>query len=242
MSESFPDGRQKAHVAADAVNDLINELQERCQAGETIKDRCAVGVIGYGARVHGLANGVISELANNPRRTQTVQKVLQGCEGLVTVTQQKPIWVEPAAENGTPMAEAFSLAADLIASQWLPEHADSFPPVVINVTDGAPSDQAAAHKEALRLRSLATSDGNVLVFSAHISTAGSSEILLPDSPHGLPDDTARFLFDVTSPVPDEMAREAAKAGFEPRPGSRGFVFNASADTLIRLITFGSSVV
>lgn len=243
MRDAFPDGKRKADAAARAVNRLIYEIQERCQAGETIKDRCTLGVIGYGPRVLPLASGTISELSATPLRIERVREERINYEGVpVEVEMEMPVWVEPEFENGTPMAEAMRVAADVIRDQWLPMFPDSFPPIVINITDGEPNSIDTARAEAQALRGLSTSDGNVLLFNAHISHTATGEILLPSSPHGLPDRNAAFLFDVSSPIPDEMMSEARKAGFQPQPGSRGLVLNAGAATLVRLINFGSSVV
>ena len=49
-----------------------------------------------------------------------------------------PIWLEPQADNGTPMDEAFERAARL--STWRSKWPNGFPPSVINITDGAAND------------------------------------------------------------------------------------------------------
>ena len=47
-----------------------------------------------------------------------------------------PIWLQPEANNGTPMHEAFERAADIV-QRWCNDKPDAFPPIVINITDGA---------------------------------------------------------------------------------------------------------
>jgi len=53
-----------------------------------------------------------------------------------------------------------------IVEQWLTEekHWDSFPPVVLHVTDGEPdaNERSEAMREAEKIKDLSTSDGNVL--------------------------------------------------------------------------------
>ncbi|HEV3052681.1 MAG TPA: vWA domain-containing protein [Longimicrobium sp.] len=243
MEETFPDGTRKAEAAALAVNRVIYEIQEASQAGEKIKDRCMVAVIGYGERVSSMANGMISRLADHPLRIEELtRRESDGAGGLVEVKFQMPVWVDPVAENGTPMGTAFEVAHDLLSNQWLPDHPDSFPPIVINLTDGEPDDVDEARDAADKLRSLQTSDGSLLLFNAHISGTAGAEVKLPHTDNGLADENARFLFDISSPLPDSMLKEAHKAGFSPapQPGARGFVYNAGAESMIKLLTFGSS--
>lgn len=241
MRDPFAKGQSKADAAALAVNRLIYEIQEASQQGDKIRPRCMVGVIGYGPRVGPVASGMIDEMAANPLRwQQLIKKEVDGAGGLVDVAYNMPIWVEPTADNGTPMAEAFAEAHKVLSNGWLPSHPDSFPPIVINITDGEPNDESAARAAAQRLTGLQTSDGNLILFNAHISGNGGHETVLPSTDGGLPDKYARFLFDISSPLPDSLVAEAEKVGFAPQPGARGFVFNAGPESLIKLLTFGSS--
>lgn len=242
MSDAASDGKSKAEHAALAVNRVIYELQEASQQGAITKPRCMVGIVGYGAQVGAVASGMIDELAANPKRVDKLKrKESDGAGGLVEVDFNMPVWVDPVADSSTPMAEAFKEAIRVLSNGWMPSHPDSFPPIVINITDGEPDDPAAAEAEAVRLMDLQTSDGNVLLFNVHVSAARhGGETALPSSRAGLADEYARFLFDISSPLPDALLAEAEKVGFAPEAGARGFIFNASPESLIKLLTFGSS--
>jgi len=160
-----------------------------------------------------------------------------------------PVWVEPLADNGTPMAEAMTQAHKLI-NPWVNDRPNSFPPIVINITDGEPNDfnkntgeapqtQAAAKK----LMQLATNDGGLLLFNAHITGTLISlgEIQLPNNERIVQDKYARLLFNISSELPPRLLQEAQKVGMTSQVGSRGLVFNATTETLIKLLIFGSSV-
>ena len=122
--------KNKAEFAALAVNRTIYEILESCMAGERIKDRCHISVIGYGAKTEMVVGGMPSEIKNPSHGYQTYKRsVSDGAGGLVDIEQNLPIWVKPVHSNGTPMAEAFGLAADLIQA-WTRENPDNFPPVV----------------------------------------------------------------------------------------------------------------
>ena len=125
-------------------------------------------------------------------------------------------------------------------AKFISNHPDSFPPVVINITDGEPNDSSAATTEAKKLAQLKTSDGNVIVLNAHISNASAGKIELPSDNAGFSNNKfANFLFDISSVLPDPLAESAKNAGFNVQPNARGFIFNADAEALIKLLQFGS---
>ncbi|MFM5888646.1 MAG: hypothetical protein ACKOQS_10220, partial [Dolichospermum sp.] len=124
--------------------------------------------------------------------------------------------------------------------KFISNNPNSFPPIVINITDGVPDDLKSATAEAKKLAQLKTADGNVIIMNAHISTASAGKIELPNSNSGFSSDQfANFLFDISSVLPENLANRAKEVGFNVQPGSRGFVFNADAETLIRILNFGS---
>ena len=73
QSGSMSDGN-KAQDASQAVNRVIYEIILASRAGEVIKPRCYVGVIGYGASVYPIIGGTITEVAANIPRTEKVEK------------------------------------------------------------------------------------------------------------------------------------------------------------------------
>ena len=107
MTEDWGDGT-KAEVAALAVNRILEELVLDSQAGDEIKPRCHVSVIGYGERVECVVDGMISEVASSLLEVKKVKKSIpDGAGGIVEVEVEMPIWVQPEANNDTPMHEAF---------------------------------------------------------------------------------------------------------------------------------------
>jgi uncharacterized protein YegL len=237
MSES-----NKAQDAAKAVNRVIYEIVLASRAGEIIKPRCYVGVIGYGTIVYPIIGGIISEVAAQPIRIERVErKVNDGAGGVISVNVEMPIWVEPKAESGTPMAEAFEQAHSVI-EKWIQSNPNSFPPIVINVTDGEPNDHTRAKVAAEKVMNLGTSDGKVLLFNAHITGSKiQNEIQLPSNTSEITDQYAKYLFDISSEIPPRLLQAAQNLGLKPQPNARGLVFNATTETLIKLLTFGSSI-
>ena len=151
---------------------------------------------GTGAKTGMVVGGLPSEIEKPPYGFETDKvKVSDGAGGFDEVEQRLPIWVKATCnENGTPMAEAFALAADLIQA-WIGENPANFPPVVFNITDGQPNPpREAAKAEAQRVASFGTSDGKVLVYNCHIGT-GTPQIILPASSASLGDSDAQLLYE-----------------------------------------------
>src|SRR5262249_6658991 len=131
-----------------AINSTIDEIVNQCTKGEEIWDYFEIGLIGYGqAEVAefcwegGLAARQlvpVSEL----RQHATFQRVEQE-----TVLHGKaakemidfPVWLTPAAVGKTPMKSALDLAKASVEA-WVQQHPESYPPIVINVTDGVATD------------------------------------------------------------------------------------------------------
>jgi hypothetical protein len=137
------------------------------------------------------------------------------------------------------MGKAFEMAAELVEA-WTRDNPDNFPPIVINITDGVPDDAEAAKQAAQRLAGFGTSDGKVLIYNCHIAESGGPEIKLPAGSASLTDPYAKLLFDMSSGIPQELFPLAQNAGLTPQDGSRAFVMNASPETFIKLLTFGSA--
>jgi hypothetical protein len=242
----------KAKECAKAVNRVLRETVLACTDGEEIKNSCDISVIGYGKLKDRAVNAfsgalaakpvvTVQELTENCLRVETIKrKVSDGAGGLVEIDDQFPIWIESAAVGETPMTEAFQMACQLV-SDWIQAHPASFPPVVINITDGEANSLPTARKAAEALTQLGTEDGKTLLLNAHISGDASKEIILPSSDSQLPqgDSYAQFLFEISSELPPLMVERGAATGLNPAPFAKGFVYNAKLETLIQLLEIGT---
>lgn len=244
--EIAPGAQRKCDVVADAINRLLSELAIKCAKEEGVRDYFYVSVIGYGARVGPALGGVLagrtliplSEVASNPARVeQRHKKVPDGAGGLAEQEVKFPIWLDPTANGGTPMVQALS-QAESIVRDWLVDHPACFPPVVLNLTDGESTDGDPS-SAATNLRALASADGPILLFNLHVSSGVGSPVTFPDSESGLQDDYARLLFGMSSNLPTHMRGYANQQGLPVSEGSRGFVFNADATSLVQFLDIGT---
>jgi hypothetical protein len=241
----------KARVLADTVNRLLQNLVLRCAKEEGVRDYFHVGIIGYGERVQHLITPAsefdtgtglipISHIAERPRRMEERVKTQPDGQGGETERRVKtPIWFDPHAKNGTPMCQALDLAAQSVRS-WIDAHPSSFPPVVLNVTDGEATDGDPL-RYAQQLRSFATDDGEVLLFNVHLSESEEPALLLPSDRGELPhdDDYAGTLFQMSSTLPFSMRAAAEQEGLHVDLDTRGFVFNADPVSLVTFLEIGT---
>ncbi len=237
-------GKTKAEAVADAVNQLLYTLVLRCVWGNSVLDRFHVGVLGYGARVGPALGGALAnrdllpvgDVARGPLRVETRSK--PGPDGSAQ-SVRFPIWFDPQGDGNTPMCATLQRASLLLAG-FLADHPDCFPPVVINITDGKPTDGNPEH-HAARLRQLSSTDGHVLLFNLHLSEKSGERIEFPDGEAALPDAYAKLLFRMSSPLPEALHGAAREADLPVTAGTRGFVFNADLDSVIRALDIGTRV-
>jgi len=249
MSDPFGGGesnKRKADGVADAINKILQNLVIKCAKNEGVRDYYHVGVIGYGASVGSAFAGSlagkdlipISQVANSPTRIEErTKKVEDGAGGLVDQVIKFPIWFDPIANGETPMCRALEQAKAIVEG-WITQHPSCFPPIVINITDGEATDGDPSNI-ANEIKSLASSDGNVLLFNVHLSSQRANPIEYPDSDDALPDEFARLLFSMSSILPTHIQNAAKQEGYHISEASRGFVFNADIVSVIRFLDIGT---
>jgi hypothetical protein len=238
--------KPKADGVADGINRLLQNLVLKCAKGDGIRDYFHVGVIGYGGRVVWALGGKltgqklvpISVIANNPLKVeQRTRKVDDGAGGLVEQKFKFPVWFEPVAGGRTPMCQALTDATTAL-EEFTALFPDAFPPLVINISDGKPTD-GNPERPAAKLRNLATTDGNVLIFNAHLSSKEARPIEFPSQESELPDPDALILFKMSSILPPKLRDAALGEGFRVNENTRGFVFNADLVSVIRFLDIGT---
>ena len=239
MSEDWKPGTTKAEAATRAVNHLLEEIVLACRAGDIIRDRCHVSVIGYGERVERVVHGMISEVTESLIEVKKVKKLIpDGAGGVVEVEVEMPIWLQPKAENGTPMDEAFERAGHSV-QRWCTEWPDGFPPSVFNITDGAARFPDSTATEARKIMNLCTTDGSILIYNLHIAN-NEKPVILPNSPAEFAgDNLAEFLFSISSELPNSLREAAIALDIRSELDARCFAYNLEESPMIHLLNFRS---
>jgi hypothetical protein len=243
-------------LAEGAARELNNVLLELILASQNEPGKIGhyfdVGVFGYGIRPMAGGEGVESawggglagrtlvplpELKENTLAVREVPSVDAGAP-----PTRVPIWVDSAHGYKTPMCEAVAVAGAHVF-QWAQAHPDSFPPIVINITDGLVTDNGYEGANLLqwaeRLMSIQTSDGPSLLFNVFLSPTPSYPQLFPNTADGLPAPGPE-LFNISSVLPPPMLDNARSLGAPMAPGARAFVFDADSKMLARALQIGTT--
>lgn len=239
--------RSKAQQVADVLNRTLATLITRCTKSEGTRNYFDIGVIGYGdtsadngfkGELAGSIFNPISSIEANPLRVEERQKKMDdGAGGIVEQSVKFPVWFEPEANGGTPMCMAITKAAEALVG-WCDSHPDSYPPTILHITDGESTD-GDPEQLANQLTQIQTNDGQVLLFTCHISSSSSSAIEFPASESTLPDSYAKLLFRMSSVLPEHLIKFAQSKGSSVAMESRGFLFNAEAVQLVDFFDIGT---
>lgn len=255
MSEPFGGDTSmisKADYLATVINRLLTNLVLRCSKDMSVWRYFHVGVIGYGATVGPAFDGFlagrelvgIDEVADSPARIDDkYRRVPDGAGGLVEEHYKFPVWFDAVADNGTPMRTAF-LTVHRILEDWVQEHWTSYPPVVINISDGEANDASPVDvlDAADTLKSLHTGDGAVVLLNLHLSSRQANPIHFPADGETLPDGFAQLLFNMASRLPPTMKDLAQSMGYRVNDHARGFVFNADMTDVVQFLDIGTRAV
>ena len=246
--------------SADAVNRIVDTLSQRCSSGMDIRDYFHIGILGYTTGgflgMGGLKNTYtlpgttpeqpflpISQVVEVADIEEKRVKENYGGGEVVEVTRRMPVWLRHQKGSLDPMRQMLSFVERPLA-QWIGQHPNSYPPIVVIICDGWATD-GDPQKEAQRIRDLRTNDGNVLLFTVHLSNHNQSRpTLFPSVEDGLQSlgegsDDSKMMFRMTSVLPWSSRQAAASLGFEVDELSRGLVLNADAVALAQFLDIGT---
>ncbi len=252
MSAPWSDGRTLAEQAALVINRCIEEtIKKFTDINEGIKNSVHIIIIGYGGiekseSAYILKQGPIAKLAKDYLRIEEgKQRIADGRGGLIEVDIKSPIWLEPTAVWGTPMASAFKLAYNIVniwvtRNAWPSRPSQDPVPIIINITQGMPTDGVENVKEwANRIKGIKCPDGNPLIFNVHLSLGSGAEIEFPkQKPTG--DASAELMYELSSELPEAFVNDAKAIGFDVEGGEKTFISNCkNVEGILHLWEFGS---
>lgn len=250
---SFP----KCEMVAQYLDAFFQKLMLKNVEGNTVKNRFDIFALGYNGMdgVYSVLNGIdheqfpvnlerlqgSSQLAT--RKKKSIKREPDGAGGIIETPVEEeikvPQWINPVAKGGTPMNEAF-IQAHHITSNWILQHAKSYPPIIINITDGMFNTEDP-EPVSRQLRELVTDDGNVLFFNVHISEDGQiTPVSFPDRNSFNPEnELASKLFMMSSNLVESMIKYAQSKDKSVSPGAVGFSYNADFGSFIEFLDIGT---
>ena len=239
---------RKSVFAADAINKVIQSLVVSASKDYDIRRYFQVGVLGYGFEVNSVLSADLTEndlawiddIYAHPLRIETRTHNETNEEGEEFLVESRfPVWIDPTSRGQTPMCAVLRRAIEVL-SLWVNDHPDSYPPTVINITDGEANDgDPKALVEALK--DIHTNDGFVNLLTVHVSSNPfSDQVFFPTDEEQLPDYFARSMFKMSSTLTPNMIRTAGELfGRDIPMTAKGLVYNADITGIVQALEIGT---
>ena len=229
----------KAIEVASAINDTIYEIGLRCIGNNgVVKNRFEIAVIGYGKNDK-VQSGWEGQLSG-----KWVVSIKNIFDYQLGEQNGKPIWIQPYSDFSTPMTKAYENAGRL-CNDWINwgNHRDCHPPIIINITDGEATDTdshfSSLKNQVNQIKQLYTNYGNVFILNIHISSQSGDRVLFPNDISYINDRFAQVLFEMSSPLNENMIRLARQIGYYIYDDAKGYVFNGNASDLMNFLNIGT---
>lgn len=238
----------KAEVLAEVVNSLLEEIINRSRRERYVSDYFDVAIIGYNGEcaenLLGRGFCTISDIydMDTPTVPRHLQRTLPSDKRLYTAVERRR-WIEPVAQGRTPMGDAMQKARRMVAS-WCRKHPNSFPPMVINITDGEATD--ADHNTlrgiADKIKACSTNDGATLLMNIHLAGGGDTSapvLRFPSESEPLPTlRHSRLLYEISSSLPS-LYNEAIMQEKASQPPFKAICYNTPLNDLLGLLAIGT---
>ncbi|MBQ8366858.1 MAG: VWA domain-containing protein [Alistipes sp.] len=243
-------------VAAMVANFVIDELVERARRNNRVRNYYDIAAIGYSgdgvvSLLPGDGDGLISvdrlvEYMPQPKTYVVEQKTPEG-KSVYAHFLLHP-WVEPKAKGCTPMYDALVAVKDIVEA-WCndPDNSDSFPPMVLHISNGDCSD--AGEEElieiARRITDTHTRDGNTLLVNLHLSPTNEANdfcnVFPSEATFHSKDPDRIALFKMSSVIPKSLEPAIYDMLHQRYRGPyRAVAFNTSVCEILSIINIGSA--
>ncbi len=257
-------GTSLSQSAAIALNEALYDLSLRaCMKDDHVIDRVHIGAYAYGDdsvewALPGLSEdqGWVNAETWVPGYSR-VEKVPVSEDAGRVITREIPIWFEPEADGSTPMCTAFRKAAEVVRAH-MQAYPDSFPPVVINITDGWPTDTGVpivnvedyspdwgeVSRAAAEITSQSCTDGEPLLLNIHITPQALGDnltLLFPAQAPAGSHDVVQSMVSISSVLPANFVLQGRKSGHDLKEGARGLILNADRTLLSDFLRIGTTL-
>ncbi|MBO7263928.1 MAG: hypothetical protein J6U93_05355 [Alistipes sp.] len=245
---------RKMDVATLIANFAIDELVMRSSRSGDMRDYYDIAVLQYSGDgiepvIADEDNGMIHISALHDRIPQPicyniVQQTEDGSQSTIPISLHE--WITPKAYGIAPMYEVLTHIKSLV-SKWCddPFNRKSFPPMVINITDGCCGDAEDSEllDMASEIQSIGTKDGTTLLLNIYLANEAdeSDNILFPSVCDLFSHDhDCQLLYNMSSTLPEELEyiiKDLSDCGRQ-RP-YKCFARNASICEILALVDIGT---
>ena len=234
-----------------AINRTLYDMGlEYCLQETKVRDRIHLKVLVYradGEVVDPMPNGSKATYHKAPGEDGWVQNYHDTMSySHQSVSSEVPRWVILSPRGKTPMLEAFGQAREVV-QQHVAEYPKSFPPMVLNISDGEPTDCGEPVNWDLisevcdSIRSLGSDGAEPIICNVHLDARGRNEPTLYPAEPPILDNLESGLWHISSEVPRSL-EEFLPAEVESGQGGRRrmFVYNSDLPTFSDFLEFCTS--
>ncbi|MCW5675379.1 MAG: VWA domain-containing protein [Xanthobacteraceae bacterium] len=247
MGHLISERTSKAGFVADVLNKTIQTIAVHCTKSDGVRDYFEIGVVAYsGTTARYDLPGMLAErgicpisaVAANPLRVESRKQQISDAADRPTVADVKfPVWFEKRSKGSTSMCAGLNLALRAI-QDWCESHRKSYPPTILHITDGHPTD-GDPEPISKALMSIGTTDGTALLFNLHVDVGGEGPIYYPSNQTGLKDRYAQRLFRMSSDLNEKQLAILKSRGRQVAPGAKGFIFNGGLEAVADFFDIGT---
>ena len=242
----------KSEAVARILNQQLDELQSKCVKANETRHYFDIALIGYSEDAYSAWMGNLEgrdfvspeEIRENPYETITKTIETKTRRGLITKEMKISQWVKARHDGRWTRLHKALKRAEVLLTDWLKQHSDSFPPCIINITDG--EYNGITHEDmqllANQIKSMGTNDGNVLFFNIHISGGQTEGVSFPATTDELFDNNiACNLFKISSLLPLNYNEELKNLFGDKKDDVRyrAMCVNVGVEKLLKMIKVGT---
>ena len=240
-------GGEKKHLWVDrCINTAIRNLVWMCDSADGVRDWVHIAALGYGGSDRD--NPYVRSLFSQPDWVLPISQIATALVG--KDVDDLALYIESKPDGWTPMGSAMKLAGSIV-KDWVEQRSDAPAPVIINVTDGMPtdddSDDGPVEKWVAAFDELETSDGPVLLMNAGVPNGAEqlNHCLFPAGDEVPELDGVQRLWKLASPLPEELVANAVARNLLPKgagaDGRRMYVHVSNPAELSQLFDFGTEI-
>ena len=258
MNQVSPDPKTltKFQAASMILDNFLYQCTIKCASEDKYKDYLDFVILGYGDNTF----SPISKISTSEYPI-SVNKLDSSYESVEDFPEQEldetnsPIkWINSDSVGGnTAMLNAFTKVKKII-EDWVKKHPDSYPPILLNISDGMANDLPRDEEDNDKLdplplfelcneiKKIQTNDGNTVIGNIHLSDVVGKLVKFPvsiDEILDIEDPAAVTLFEMSSTIPAPWLEKAQGFGFNIGPGGKFYIYNSDFDSFLSFFKFGT---
>jgi hypothetical protein len=238
MDEPFKKDLTKAEYQCKLVNEFINNLIFSNSAGDKIKDRFFISIIGHSNdNANEIRSGYLSSFADNPLRIEKVKKkVSDGIGGLVEIEIEDAIYIDEIFNGVENQLEAFILTKNK-TKDWI-EQKGYCSTLIVNISGGFSSCWEGTTKIVNEIKKIGETLDSPFIFNLQLD-ANVKELVFPNL-EGIYKEsfTSQLYFEWSSYVSNDIIESGLRNGLRILKCSKLYS-NHNFNYILNLINFGS---